>query len=171
MSKKFITFITLLWTTALHANSSPLGIELNKATLEDVKKSYRILNSVPNSMKGYYTHFLDIQNIQMDTLSEVLVISNDNKIIEGVMLMLDKNKFDEFNKVLSDKYKVLSSNIPFVGDKNVRLQDGDCYILLDAPHMSFTMDMIYATKHLISIAGNRTDKERQEKKEKIKEML
>ncbi len=171
MPKTLILFILLLSTSKIYANPSPLGIELNKSNLDDVKKTYRILRSTQNATQGYYNNFLDTQNIPMDTLSEVDVISNDNKIVEGVLLELNKNQFDEIYKMLSDKYKVLSSQLPFVGNKYVKLQDGDCYITIEAPHMSFKMSVAYITKNLENKYHNRLDTEQTTKQEKTKGML
>ncbi len=172
MRKKFIYFIsTLLYTTTLYSNPSPLGIELNKSTLDDVKKSYRVVQSSQNATEGYHNSLLDIENIQMDTLSEAVVISNETNIVEGVVLTLDKNKFDDINQTLSGKYKTLSSKIPFVGNKLVTFQDGDCHIIINAPHMSFSMSVAYVTKNLENKHSDRVDSEQKAKQQQTKNML
>ena len=172
MLKKFTLFTFLLFNTSkIYANPSPLGIELNKTNLNDVKKSFRILKSEVNATNGYHNNFLDVKDISMDTLSEVNVISNEKNIIEAVSLTLDKKKFDEINQTLSEKYKLFTSDVPFVGDKIAIYEDGDCHVINHAPHMSFTMTIVYTTKKLESKYHDRANKEQKVKREQIKGML
>ena len=160
---------SLLFADILYANPSPLGIELNKSTLDDVKKSYRIVTS--NQNEGYYYNVLDVQNVPIETLSRIILVSNSKNIIEVVLIELSKDKFDETYKMLSSKYKVLSSELPFVGDKYAKLQDGDCHILINAPHMSFTTSVMYTTKDFENKYHDRADKEQAAKQEQTKELL
>lgn len=159
MLKKCALFIFLLFPTSkIYANPSPLGIELNKSTLDDVKKSYRILISTPMFLEGYYNNLLDEKTIRVEGLSTASVISNKNNIIESVVLLLDKNKFTEVNQTLSEKYKVVFSNLLSDGDREVKLQDGDCEIIIQISQRDLTMTVIYATKNLANQYYNRTEK-------------
>ncbi len=63
-------------------------------------------------------------------------------------------------------YQMVSSQIPFVGDKFVIYKDGNTEIRLDALHMSFDMSMAFLDKTLIEAHKNgvtRRDKEKQKK--------
>ena len=50
---------------------------------------------------------------------------------------------------MSGKYKTVSKQLPFVGNKKMVWADGNTEIVLDAPHLSFDMTMQYATKDLL----------------------
>ena len=92
-------------------------------------------------------------------------------MIEAALLTLSKNKCDETYETLSGKYKLIKSQIPFVGSKLVEFQDDECDIIIDSPHMSFTMDVIYATNAFSSKAYKEVKKQEQDKKEHTKEMF
>lgn len=172
MIKKIILLaISIAFTTNVFANPAPLGIELNKATLNDVKSKYTVISSIPNATNGYYNNKLQTQNIDIKTLTHANVISNKDEVVEGLVLTLSNSQFDEVYNSLASKYQLIEKNIPFVGDKFAEFQDGDCVIQLNAPHMSFTMTLGYATKQFVEQYTNRTNKELQEEKEKAKQMF
>jgi hypothetical protein len=52
--------------------------------------------------------------------------------------------------MLRKKYKVVSQQIPFVGDAHARLTQGTSVILLDAPHLSFEMTLNYLSTGLLT---------------------
>lgn len=168
MRKKFTYFISsLLYTTALYSNPSPLGIELNKSTLDDVKKSYRIVAAGVKSVGKYHSSFLNVKDIQLDTLSVASVTFNEKNIVEGVDLTLDKNKFNEINQILSKKYKTVYSQNPPEGYKMIVFQDGDCTIGIHAPNAGFAMHIQYSTKAL----SNKIEREYDMKQQQTKNML
>lgn len=149
----------------------PFGIRLKKDTLQDVKKKYKIIKSEKNINNGFYNNYLDTKVLAIDTLSKFVAISNNEKVIEGVVLSLGKNNFDNIYETLSNKYETISSTIPFVGDKYVKFQDDECYIIIDAPHMSFTMTVNYITKNFFEQNVIRREKDEQDRKDQQKKMF
>ncbi|MDD5053573.1 MAG: hypothetical protein PHO27_12630 [Sulfuricurvum sp.] len=63
---------------------------------------------------------------------------------------------------MNSKYKLLNSNIPFVGDTSA----GNTEVTLNAPHMSFQMDMAYIDKALVKKFKQQSSKDEQKKKSK-----
>lgn len=150
----------------------PCGIKLQQDTLQDVKAKYKIIKSKQNINKGFSEHFIDISSINIETLSEVKVISNNNnKIIEGVTLFLSKNKFDDIYETLSNKYQPIYSENPILGDKYIKFEDDDCYIIINAPHLSFDMLVIYVSKNFVEQNSLRLAEQAQNKKEQNEKML
>ena len=46
---------------------------------------------------------------------------------------------------MAAKYKLIEKNQPFVGDASASFRQGESSIMLEAPHMSFTMSLSYVT--------------------------
>lgn len=61
---------------------------------------------------------------------------------------------------------MVSSQIPYVGDKQVTYKDGNTEIRLTAPHMSFDMSMHFLDKSLIEAFNSGRDRQKQEKQAK-----
>lgn len=163
--------VVVICSSNAYPAPEPFGIKLKKDTLKDVKKRYTIIKSAKNINNGFYNNYLDIKNFKIDTLSKFVVISNNDQVIEGVVLSLSKNKFDQIYETLSDKYETLSSTIPFVGDKYIKFQDDECYVIIDAPHMSFIMTVTYTTKNLFEQNVIRIEKDENDRKDQQKKMF
>lgn len=63
----------------------------------------------------------------------------------GFGFLLGLASFDRIYQNLAEKYSLVRKDVPFVGDKYVRFEQGDTIIEIDAPHMSFDMAVIYMT--------------------------
>ena len=79
---------------------------------------------------------------------------------------MPKSKFNDIFNSLSSKYKLINKKIPFVGDKEAKFIDGNTEITLNAPHMSFNMDLYYIDKDLWKIYKQIQQKEETEKRKK-----
>jgi len=75
--KKLIILFILAYTSSSYANPSPLGITPGKSTLSDVKEKYSVAKPVNDVLNGYYSRYLSTKNIDIDTLSEAIVVFND----------------------------------------------------------------------------------------------
>jgi len=65
--------------------------------------------------------------------------------------------------ILSRKYSVINNGInSFMDNGSAKLEKGDSIILIDAPNMSFSMDISYVTKELDrSFNASEANQERQ----------
>ena len=172
MFKKLTTlWIILLAANSVYANPAPLGLEIGKATLEDVKKQYTITSSANNATSGYYNYYIDPKETGIDDVSKAVVICDDSDVVNAMFLDMPKTKFDAMAQMLREKYKVINQNIPHVGNAYVNLKDGDCEIELKAPHMSFDMTLSYITERLINAYQTRIKAEEAAKQAKEKSML
>ena len=162
MLLRTIIFISIILNyNILYANPAPLNLEINKATLQDVKKSYKILSQedYPPIGKEY---FLDIKNIDIQQLKKAYVLCDDNDIVKIIQLTIGKNRFHEIYESLAKKYQLIG--IPRVGDKLAEFIDEDTRIVLEAPHMSFDMHLNYFTKEIakkvLEVEENKNSKKR-----------
>ena len=122
-------------------------MEIGTATIKDVKSKYKANKKGINKYNN--GEMYELSGIDFDGLQKVTVIFNTTGKLVALLATLPKNKFNYIFNSLSNKYKLVSKNIPFVGNKNVKLIDGDTEITLDAPHMGFKMSMDYISKDLL----------------------
>lgn len=81
-------------------------------------------------------------------LSNALFIFDQQDLLSGVVLTMDKNRFDDIKKILDEKYRLVSSQVPFVGNKSAKYRDGDVQIEINSPHLQFEMSVIYLNEKL-----------------------
>ena len=149
MHRWALTAALTLSATLSWAAPAPFGLEIGKATVADVKAAYPVQSAGTNAYSGGEMYQIDVSRIEFDGLKAVLAIFGKDGSLQAVSATLDKNRFDAVNQSLAGKYKVVSKQLPFVGDKRVVYADGQTEIELNAPHMSFQMEMVYATKSLL----------------------
>lgn len=169
-SKFSLILVILFFSIVSHANPKPLGLELNKSTLEEVKEKYKITGKEVNKWNGT-NYYIDTKTIDFKNVSEALIICNDNDIVQAVILVMSKNNFNELLGMLSEKYKLKEKEIPFVGNKKAVFIDGDCIISLDSPHLNFDMELSYITNEFHKKYLDKLQKEKQLEKEKKKDLL
>lgn len=75
---------------------------------------------------------------------------------------LQNGNFAKTVKTLAAKYKLVEKNQPFVGNARARFRQGDSVIELDAPHLSFTMELRYLTDALQKAFSQQSDNEKAE---------
>jgi hypothetical protein len=91
----------------------------------------------------------DGASYEIEGLNNVLYIFDDQKKLMGVVMNMSKARFKPIYEVLSGKYKVLSQKRPFVGDQFARFESPDGIIELDAPHLSFELEVRYLRGDLV----------------------
>lgn len=93
------------------------------------------------------------------------IIFDTTGLLIAVITTLPKSKFDYLNQTLGGKYKRVSQNIPFVGNKSVTYRDGGTEITLEAPHMSFEMSMNYIRDDLMRAFNQQSEAEKRQKQQ------
>jgi hypothetical protein len=140
---------------------------LGKTTEEQFLKQYSATQIGTNRYNNGHMYEVAAGSIDFDGLQKVIVVFDAKNSLAGVDARFPKEKFDYLNQALSKKYKLVNRQIPFVGDKVATYKDGNSKIILDAPHMSFQMNMTYLTQDFdMTISnGQRAAKSRQQLKE------
>ncbi|UCM85174.1 MAG: hypothetical protein LF885_03985 [Rickettsia endosymbiont of Culicoides impunctatus] len=170
LTRLFYILFILIFDLNVNANPTPLGFELNKAVISDVEKVYHITKKEQNHWEGY-NYYVNVRDVKLEGLTKLLIICNDDNIIQAVILTIDKSKFTEFYQLLSEKYKLTYSQNPKLGDKEIKFADSDCTIILDAPHLSFSMYLIYITDEFLTKFKGKQKEEENLKKTRDKELL
>lgn len=149
-----ITLLTTVPAVAQTATSgvSPLGFAIGKATLKEVKAGVpggaRLSSEGTNRYSGGPMLKAQGRAFDIEGLQGVLFVFDERESLVGLQMTMAKNGFDRTYQNLAGKYRLVRKEVPFVGNKYVRFQQGDTVIELDAPHMSFEMTVNYMTSGL-----------------------
>lgn len=162
--KKGIALALTLTSSVAFADPAIFGMELGKMTESELKAKYNVTHTGTNKYSNGNMYSVPTGSISFEGLQEVSTIFDKNSKLVGVLTKLPKGKFDYLNQTLGGKYKRVSQNIPFVGNKTATYRDGATEITLDAPHMSFTMSMNYLNDSLMSSFNDQSQREQKQKK-------
>ena len=167
--KKILIGAFLAIPLGVNADPVPFGLEIGKATIKEVASKYSVQKTGINKYSG--GEMYELSGVKFDGLQNVTAIfSKDGKLL-ALLATLPQNKFDYLFNSLSDKYQLVSKNIPFVGDKSVKMVDGNTEITLEAPHMSFQMQMNYINKDLLKSYKLQSNDEEQQKQKQEQAQL
>jgi len=178
MKRLLTLLVAIVAIPALASNAAPLGMEIGVATLAQVKQQIgsktKLVDTGVNTFTGGPKLESDGQGLEVEGLSTITLIFDSKEKLAGVVMQLPKKEgfgdmkngfFKKTLKALSGKYKLVEKREPFVGDAYAKLKQDDSIIELDAPHMSFTMELRYMTNELKKTfvqqsASNKSSKER-----------
>lgn len=146
------------------ANPAPFGLEIGKTTVNEMLAKYNGAKYVGiNKYTQGPQYKINPKHISFDEIEECTAVFGQNEKLLAVLTLMPKNKFNYTYQLLRSKYKIVSSKIPFVGDSYAKFIAGDTEIILDAPHLSFTMALNYVHKDFVKAYNEITRKEKQEK--------
>ncbi len=64
-------------------------------------------------------------------------------VLAAAVLEIEKSRYDQITSVLKQKYTLVHETRPFVGSRSAVLRSGDTEIRVSAPHLSFSMEIVY----------------------------
>ncbi|QTD46526.1 hypothetical protein [Ottowia testudinis] len=150
-------FASAFWLSA-HAGTKVINVELGVSTLEQVRKEAASAGRIQNAGTSTWSKgpILQIDNPDLGiegVKSVQYIFDAAGKLSAVVMTMpatkgmadLEKRRFDEVASVLGEKYKLAKKVRPSVGDRYAKFTAPDTVIEIDAPHMSFDMEVRYMT--------------------------
>jgi hypothetical protein len=159
---------TLLPVALVAAATSPLGFTLGQTTLAEVERSVppdRIRQRVGRALLE-----LDPAAFDFDGLEQVLLIFNTaEQHLAMVVLTIAKRRFRDVLADLRAKYSVDRERIDnFMQNGEALFRSGDDWIHLEAPHLSFSIELTYATDEVWremvrGIEENKVKKRQQER--------
>ena len=156
-------------------NAAPLGLEIGYANLDGVKAHLgsvtRLQDQGTNEYSGGAVLVSDGAGTGVEGLSNLLLIFDKQNILVGVVMTVPKNPKEVLGQ-LASKYKTVDNRIDtFMNKGYARLQKGDSLIEIDAPHLSFQMEIRYLTKKLMADYLQRSkDNEKQKKQEQTNKL-
>lgn len=172
-----IVFLCATQYATAAPTAAPLGVEIGAATLEQVKRDIggrtRLSDVGINAYSEGPMLKGDGSGLEIDGLSEILFIFDKANKLAGVVMTLPKGGMGSENVrkvmgMLGEKYKTLQKNIPHVGNAYGKFKQGASIIEVDAPHMSFTMEVRYLSEAFLASFNQRSQQERAEKQQRQK---
>ena len=175
MKKYTVKFILVLILTnflisgVVLAEVKALGYVLGKDTYKRIKSN---TNGLKNIGINKYSHGKMLEglgtNWNIQGLRNATLIFDENDKLSVLMLSMDKSYFDRVTGFLGNKYTLKSKKVPFVGNKSAIFSKDNITIKVNAPHMSFKMDVIYSTdvferefERISKLETNKKDKHEQ----------
>lgn len=145
--------IALLGTTAANAGTQALGFELGQSTIQEVKSALQQQTKVIDAGTNKYSQGPMLKTngdpYEIEGLREVVFIFDEQLKLAGILMEMNKARFDSIYQAISSKYKVTSQQRPFVGDQNAKFKTKDAVIEMDAPHLGFEMAVRYMRNDLV----------------------
>ncbi len=170
-----VFFFFIFLSVPAYAGVSALGFEIGTADFEQVRTALTEQGNVEhagiNKYSGGPMLLAPGSLFQIEGLNSALFIFDENAKLAGILMKMGKYKFNDIFGHLSSKYKLISKQIPFVGDSSAKFQQDDVHIEVDAPHLSFEMTVLYMKKTLLSKINSESSQEKKEQKAKEKSMF
>lgn len=165
-----IVFAVAASFLALHASAGTkvLGVEIGVTTVDqlkqDLSKKTKLEDRGANKFTGGPMYKTDGASYEIEGLTEVLYIFDDQMRLSGVLMQMNKERFDAVFQFLSGKYKVAAQQRPFVGSQFARFRPADAFIEMDAPHLGFNMEVRYIRNDLMQRFNAQSEAETAAKK-------
>lgn len=163
--KKGIFIAISLFSLAAYADPSIFNMELGQTTENQLKSLYNVEHIGTSKYSKGNMYSIPASSIRFDGLEKVTAIFDKKGVLIAVLTTFPKSKFNYLNKTLGGKYKRVSQNTPRVGNKSATYQDGGTKIMLDAPHLSFSMSMNYARDDFIRAVNKQDEIEKRTKQQ------
>jgi len=164
--------LMLVNTVMADSPLAPLGFVLEATSPSDVRQSLKGKGSIESLGVNKYSKgtMLKVTGSAFDVrgLKNVVFIFDAMDQLTAVNLHMDKRQFNTVFKLLEEKYVLQKKQVPFVGNKAAWFRHGDASITMNAPHLSFAMQVTYETNAFTKAFQNaiRSDKKQRRQKEK-----
>lgn len=152
---------TITLATSADAQVTAFGFTLGETTTQEALKQGT--GKGTNAYSDGPMVAIPVHQFDVTGLEEMLLIFDKNDRLSAISIGMANNKFASVHGHLSETYSVREQNIPFVGNRLVRYGAPDTTIILDAPHMSFSMTLLYARDHFYAEFKRRQRLEQQQK--------
>lgn len=166
--KRAAAIVGVLHLSSAMAGTQVLDAELGVTTVEQLKsvlsKTTELQQQGVNKYSGGEMYAADGASYGIDGLNNVLYIFDNQKKLAGVILTMNKDRFNSIYDILNKKYKIVSKQRPFVGDQYALFRPSDANIEIAAPHLSFEMEVRYLRNDLVQQFNAKSEAESTAKK-------
>lgn len=163
----FVLFFLVIASALARAEVAPFGQSVGNATLKEVRESLasqaRLEKTSTNRWTGGPMLNFSGAGLGIEGLQRAQFIFNEQETLVGVVLTLPKHRFDPIASYLRSKYKLISAQTPSVGNKLATFSEGAVTIEVDAPHMSFEMEVRYLHQTLLQAYKQGSEAEQTQK--------
>ena len=144
-----LPLIALLPIAPVAAATKPLGFTLGRTTLREVGQSLphdRITGIARSGATGGPRIEIDPAAFDFDGLEKVLLVFDTDQRLIFVQLTIAKRRFHDVLADLRSKYSVQYQNIDnFMQNGDAEFRFDNDWIIFQAPHLSFSLKLSYAT--------------------------
>lgn len=169
--KLFFLLAILVHHSPVFANPTPLGLEVDVTKCDSIK--YHTLDQGENPY-NYNVLYIDPKETQMEDLKGVLVnCDKDKNTVQLIRMYIERkaNKFSELYKSLTEKYKLVYKDIPFVGTSFAEFKDENVKIVLIEEHLGADIKLTYITDSYDDLIRKEDAKEENAKRANNKKLL
>lgn len=152
-NKMFLYFVFNLFAGDDFFSTPFENLILNKTKKNEISQKYRITGFQKNqNFPEGVEYELDIKAFTFPGLRKAFILCDSKEVVQRVLFIIDKKYFDDYYCQLKKKYEFNEklSSLPYVGDQSAHFVAGDFLILLNAPHLSFTMTLEYVSGFVYS---------------------
>ncbi|MDV7339306.1 hypothetical protein RYZ26_06860 [Terasakiella sp. A23] len=151
----FLVFTLFVVPSLAAEEAAPFGFEIGTDTLmssrtKATERGYAHKIDGENKYTGGLMLDIDVSSAQVNGVKKLILIFDQQEILQGVTFDSRKHHFNDFDGFISQKYVPVKRQVPFVGNKYVEYQAPNAIIKLNAPHMGFEMNIVYASQELLS---------------------
>jgi hypothetical protein len=170
LARSALHILFAIFCSAAYAgnNAAPLGQEIGVATSKQVRDQIgnqtQLADGGINKFSGGRMLKGDGSGLGVEGLQDVLFIFDASDKLSGVVMTMGKDRFKDTLDALSKKYKLVGKQVPFVGNSYAKFKQGSSVVELDAPHMSFSLELRYLSDELLAVFNNKSSVEAAEKK-------
>ncbi len=144
-----VPLLALLPVAPVAAATKPLGFTLGQTTLGEVAQSlpdHSITGIARSGATGGPRIEIDPAAFDFDGLEGVLLVFTADKRLVYVRLTIVKRRFRDVLADLRSKYSVQYQNIDnFMQNGDATFRSGDDWIIFQAQHLSFSLELSYVT--------------------------
>ncbi len=169
ITQSMLLATALFWSVA-QAGTQALGFELGVSTVDQVRANLAKRTNVQDNGTNKFSNGAmlktDGSGYDLEGLNSVLYIFDDQRKLSGIIMDMAKHRFDPVYNALSNKYKLSTQQRAFVGNQFARFKTQDAVVEIDAPHMSFEMEVRYIKNELFAKFKSQSSAEAEDKKKR-----
>ena len=162
-----LLFVSLGTPCAFAANASFMGNEVGVTKCESAVKSLSDKARLEDNGISYYTEGKmykgNASGLGLEGAQTITLICDKSNTLVVVQVIINKDYFQSYQKMLKAKYKQNKLINPYVGNRYAKYTQGNSTVTLNAPHLSFEMTLGYATNDFLKLMDSVDKKEKQSK--------
>lgn len=139
----------VMLASASFAGTKVLGVEIGVSTEDQVRqalsKTTQITELGSNAYSDGNMFSTSGEPYDIQGLKKVSYVFDQQRRLTAVFLNLGNDRFNSVFAALAGKYKLISKQVPHVGDRSAHFSSSDCAIEIDSPHMSFNLTVSYSS--------------------------
>lgn len=144
-SLQLITFVLVLVAGSARAATTPVsafGFALGEHSAQEALKRGGVQLGT-NRYSGGKMFQLPADSLGVEGVQAATLIYNVDGSLAAIIVTMQKSRFGGVYEYLAEKYALREQRRPFVGNQYARFGAPGATIELNAPHMSFSMSLMY----------------------------